>query len=136
MESTLAISMLRSIFDNDESRIVSKRGWKILHEEDDALNQETMAKQTYRIKIETRCNGDVWYIPQVRFSTKWVFGLVTVSTSWKSIRKSPHGGYDYGDSLIVSYRNEEDAIATVEGFKAYRAKQLGEDIEKIDYKYL
>ncbi len=33
MKSTLAISMLRSIFDNDASHIVSKRGWEILYEE-------------------------------------------------------------------------------------------------------
>ena len=30
MKSTLAIFMLRSIFDNDASKIVSKRGWEIL----------------------------------------------------------------------------------------------------------
>lgn len=90
---------------------------------------------SYRIKIETRYNGEVWYTPQVQFRRTWFFGMITTSPSWQSIYKCPTGGYDYSDSLTVSHRNEEDAMVAIKGLKLYLSEKMGGNVEQIDYKY-
>ena len=94
-----------------------------------------MRTAEYRVAIETRYNGDVWYIPQVRFECQWIFGIKT-HTKWKNIYKCPHGGYECDESFQVAHRIEEEAYTSVKGFVQYRAKNLGKFTQKTEYKYL
>jgi hypothetical protein len=94
-----------------------------------------MKHAQYRIAVETRYNGDVWYIPQVSFVSTFPFGI-KCTTKWKNIYKCPHGGYEYCDSIQVAHRNEDEAYAAVKGFTEYRAKNLGEYTKTTEYRYL
>jgi hypothetical protein len=93
-------------------------------------------QEKYRIKIETRHNGEVWYTPQFKYKLTLLFGMLPIfSYGWYNIHKCPTGSYEYSDSLTVSHRNEEDAMAAIEGLKDTLAKETGKKVEKIDYKY-
>ena len=95
-------------------------------------------QEKYRIKIETRHNGEVWYTPQFKYKLTLLFGMIPIfSYGWYNIHKCPtgSGSYDYSDSLTVSHRNEEDAMVAIKGLKETLEKGIGEKAEKIDYKY-
>ena len=90
---------------------------------------------SYRIKIETRYNGEVWYIPQVQFRRTWFFGIIATASSWQSIYKNLTGGYDYSNSITVSHLSEEDAMVAIKGLKLHLSEKMGGNVEKINYKY-
>jgi hypothetical protein len=100
-------------------------------------------QEKYRIKIETRHNGEVWYTPQFKYKLTLLFGMIPIfSYGWYNIHKCPTGShkcptgsYEYSDSLEISHRNEEDAMVAIKGLKDTLAKETGRKIEKIDYKY-
>lgn len=94
-----------------------------------------MRHAEYRITVETRYNGDVWYIPQVRFMRQWRFGIKTY-TKWNNIYKCPHGGYECDSSYQVAHKIKEDAYSAVKGFMEYRSKYLGEFTKTTEYIYL
>lgn len=79
------------------------------------------------MKTEERVNGDVWHIPQCKFS--WL-------GSWQNIYREQSGGYDCSTSLQVAHRSEEDALTAIHGMKTWRADKLGENTANITYKYL
>jgi hypothetical protein len=94
-------------------------------------------QEKYRIKIETRHNGEVWYTPQFKYKLTLLFGMIPIfSYGWYNIHKCPAGSYEYSDSLEISHRNEEDAMAAIKGLKDTLGKEIGKKVEKIDYKYL
>jgi hypothetical protein len=52
--------------------------------------------------------------------------LPIFSYGWYNIHKCPTGSYEYSDSLTVSHRNEEDAMAAIKGLKDTLAKETAQ----------
>ena len=84
----------------------------------------------YRIEIETRNSGDVWYIPQVK--KKWYH------LRWLNIVTSRSYGYltvEISTSTKVSYVDLSQAEASIAEHKKYTENNWKDKVNNVTYKY-
>jgi hypothetical protein len=92
-------------------------------------NNSNNMNKIYRIKVEERNNGNVYYIPQVgtRLLTTSVFCYVY--TNWENIIHDSKTS----KTITVRFLTKESAIKFIDDYKEELEIKNGENITKISY---
>lgn len=88
----------------------------------------------YRIKIEERNNGEIWYTPQFAEKKLSVGKFCRLIPTWENILVDKLERVQTSSSMTYSYSTEEEAFKSIEKHKEFILKEGGEKIKSITYK--